>query len=83
MVERSKKTRGWKPGTVVATRTRLNHLKDAIGDRAVASIRQRDVAALVDRQLETFAAKTVTSTSTFSMTCSIRRLRTRSFPAIR
>jgi integrase len=57
--ERAKTTRGWKPGTVAATRTRLNHLNDEIGDRQVARIRPRDVAALIDKQLETFVAKTV------------------------
>ncbi len=59
MVRAGRDKREWKPGTVVATRTRLAHLNDVFGDVAVASIRPRDVAAFIDNQLGTFAARTV------------------------
>ena len=44
---------------MVRARTRLAHLNDVFGDVAVASIRPRDVAAFIDNQLGTFAARTV------------------------
>ena len=51
--------RGWKPGTVTATRTRLDHLNEVFGPRPLGSIRPRDVAAYVDEGLGTFSAKTI------------------------
>ena len=53
---RAETKRGWKPGTVTATRTRLAHLNDAFGNDPVAAIRPRDIAAFIDDQLDTFAA---------------------------
>jgi len=58
-LDRAETKRGWKPGTVTATRNRLGHLNNAFGQVAVAAIRPRDVAAFIDDQLATFSAKTV------------------------
>jgi len=57
--ERGKTNRGWKPATVMATRTRLGHLKENLGPRPIASIRPLDVAAYRDERLRGFNARTV------------------------
>jgi integrase len=51
--------RQWKPKTLLAYRTALDHLEAELGKLRLASIRPRDVAAYTKTALDTFAPKTV------------------------
>lgn len=60
-LERGIARREWKPNTVKAMRSRLEHLNDLLGDVPLGAIRPRHVAAYIDRRLGTLTACTIQS----------------------